>query len=286
MSSRFIHLALLLAMSVALPGSALAATAPAGENITASPTQIKPQLQPGTTTGGSITIINDGTKPYDFKGYVTPYHVAGENYDPSFTTEAGQDQAPVSQPHQTIVIPYTIAVPAGTGGGGYYATLFFETIPKTSPGSGVTSKQRVGIVAYIKVEGDTIEHGSVESFTIPPINPGPPVVATLRLKNDGNVHYTADITEHVTDVFGRPKATIHVIREVLPQTTRRFELSWDKAPAFGLFHVDASVQMLGRTEVLRARYILILSAGAFVAVAAMLLLLLGLFVWWRIGRKR
>ncbi|MDB5178409.1 MAG: exported protein of unknown function [Patescibacteria group bacterium] len=279
------------------PGPIYAAKAPAGENITASPTQIQPELDAGATTQGNITIINDGTKAFDFKGYTTPYHVAGEDYDPSFTTRAQGASDPSAWIHlpsqvfhselrQTIVIPYTIAVPAGTGGGGYYATLFFETLPKPGPATGVTSKQRVGIVAYIRVKGSIVERGSVRSFTMRLIQPGPPVTSALRLQNSGNVHYGADITQRITDLFGHPKATIHVIRQVLPGTVRRFVLAWDKAPSFGLFRADTSVTMLGRTETLPTKYVLVLSAGAFVAMAAALLLLVVVVVWWWPGRRR
>jgi len=250
------RLALALALSLlGVFGSAQAATAPGGQNLTASPTQIQPQLDAGASTTGTITIVNDGIKPYDFKSYVTAYRVAGEDYDPSFPPGSGRASDPVSwvhlpaqifhsHPGQTTAVPYTIIVPAGTGGGGYYAVLFFETIPQTAAGSGVASTQRVGIVAYIRVNGSVALRGSVAGFTVRPLQPGPPLTSELRLKNDGNVHYLADVTEHVADPFGRPKATIHVQREVLPGTTRRFILAWDAAPAFGLFQVSATVNLL------------------------------------------
>lgn len=278
--------------------TALAAKAPPGENITASPTQINPEVAPGATVTGAITIINDGTKEYDFKGYVTPYHVSGEAYDPTFNAVPGGPQDASrwvhlagsgpwhSRPRDTTVVPYTITVPAGTGGGGYYATLFFETMHQAATATGVTSNQRVGIVAYIEVKGSVTERGRLESFTSRLIQPGPPLTATLRLSNQGNVHYPADITEHITDLFGQPKADLHVTRQVLPGTTRRIDLAWAQAPGFGLFRVGGVANMLGRTEILHPHYVLILSAKAFVATAMALCLLVILGVWWWLGRSR
>jgi hypothetical protein len=274
-----------------------AATAPKGENITASPTQIQPALDAGATTTGDITIINDGDQAYDFKSYATPYRISGEDYDQSFTTGPGLPDVttwihlPATTFHlglrQTTTVPYTITVPKGIAAGGYYATLFFQTLPKpVATGSGIASQQRVGIVAYIRVNGAITEHGTLESFTAALLQKGAPVTATLRLANQGNVHYSADITEHITDLFGQPKGEVHVIREVLPQTTRRIILSWDKAPSFGLFRLNGVVDLLGRHEVLPARYVLVLSAGAFIAVSAALLLIVILAVWWWIGRRR
>jgi hypothetical protein len=283
------------ALAATAPPAARAAVAPSGENITASPTQIKLDLAPGTTASGIATVINDGDRAYDFKAYATPYHVAGEDYDPSFTTTSGQDashwirltdQTLHLLPHQTTTVPYTVTVPAGTGGGGYYAAMFFETLPRAIAGSGVMSKQRVGMVVYLRIAGAITEHGTIESFTVSPLQKGPPVTAALRLGNQGNVHYTADITEHITDLLGHPKADIHVVREVLPHTTRRFVLAWDKAPLFGLFRINGAVNLLGRTETLPTHYVLVLSAAAFLGMAAALLLLIVLAVWWWVGHSR
>jgi len=276
-------------------GLALAAPRPKGQNITASPTQITPEISPGASTSGIATIMNDGDQAYDFKAYVTPYHVSGESYDQSFGPGTGTLDAsrwvtlPARtfhiEPSATLTVPYSITVPAGIGGGGYYAVMFFESLPKAVVSSGVASRQRVGIVVYLRVNGAITERGRIESFTVPFIQPGPPLTATLRLGNQGNIHYAADITAHVTDLFGRPKADIHLVREVLPGTTRRIVLSWDKAPSFGLFRVDGSVNMLGRVEVLSGKYVLVLSVAAFLAMAAAFLLLIILAVWWRLGRR-
>lgn len=278
-----------------MPSVSLAA-APPGENITASPTQISVTLTPGSTTKGQATIINDGDKSYAFKTYVAPYRVSGEDYDQSFSRAAGAsdpsdwikvDIKPVTlAPRQSVVVPYSITVPAGTGGGGYYATLFYETLPRATAGSGVATTQRVGSVVYMRVEGEIIERGRIESFKAPFFQPGPPVAVELRMRNDGNVHYTAEIDELITDVFGHEKYRTKVVRKVLPQTTRRFDLAWQKAPAFGLFKVGGEVRYLNQRSTLPTRYVLVMSSLAFLLSFAGLLLVIGLLVRWFLALRQ
>ncbi len=272
-------------------GTAIAATPAATENMTVSPTRVKAELAPGTTKQGEVTLINDGDTDYDFKVYTAPYRVTGEDYHPQFVTEPGGPdvarwvQVPPTtfhmEPRQSLKIPYTVAVPAGTPSGGYYATLFYETVPKPSAGSGVQSKERIGVVTYIRVPGALREAGGIASFTARLFQKGDPVRATLRLSNTGNVHYTADVRLVATDLFGQRKADIQVSREVLPGTVRRFELAWERTPPLGLFRLGGTVGLLGRSEPLPAQYVLVLEPiaawlmlGALVALA-----IIGLWGW-------
>jgi len=287
-----------LALSAILPGWVAplqAAATPKGQNITASPTQIMLSLDPGSSTSSVATVINDGDQAYDFKAYSTPYRVSGEQYDQSFVAAEGTvdtsswihltNKLIHLEPHVTTTVPYTITIPKGTGGGGYYGTIFFETIAQQIAGSGLATRQRVGLVVYLRVNGAVIEHGTVESFTVPFFHTAAPVTAVLRLGNQGNVHYAADVTEHVTDLFGNGKFDLHLEREVLPGTTRRIELTWKAAPSFGLFKVSGVVNMLGRTETLPVRLVLILSPLAIIAALAAVLVLIGLLIWWWRGRR-
>jgi len=287
-------IALMAAIAPAAP--ALALTAPAGQNITVSPTQIELDLPAGRSVSGVATIINDGDQPYDFIAYSKPYRVTGEDYDQLFTAAPGSLN-PVSwitlpatpthiAPHQTVTIPYRITVPVGTAGGGYYAVMFYQSLPKPLAGTGVMSQQRIGIIVYLRVDGHNIQKGRLESFTASFLQPGPPLTAILRLSNRGNIHYDAAITEHVSDVFGNAKADISLTRVVLPGTIRRINIDWRQAPAFGLFRVNGVVQIFGHPTVLSTRYVLVLSAGAFVAVSAAILVVVILAVWWWLGRRR
>jgi hypothetical protein len=274
---------------------AAAATPLTSQNMTVSPTQIKPELDPGVTATGQISVINDGDKAYDFTASATPYHVSGEDYDQSFQVIPGAINAATwftvpkqtyhLEPHATQIVPYSLAVPKNAQAGGYYAVLFFQTVPKPTESSGVQRQQRVGVVSYIKVKGATTEKGSVSSFEVDTFQPGKPVTALLRLRNDGNVHYTADINLRATDVFGAEKAKVQVTREVLPGTIRRFDLHWDKSPALGLFKLGGNVNMLGRNEALPSHYVLVISPVAFfILLGAFCLVAISGLWWWR-GRR-
>jgi hypothetical protein len=287
--------ALLLLMLPVQPVLAASATPLTSQNMTVSPTQINPELAPGSMSQGQVSVINDGDKGYDFTVSATPYHVTGEDYDQSFQIIPGAINAATwftvpkqtyhLEPHQSQVVPYTLTVPAGTQGGGYYATLFYQTSPKPSDSSGVQRQQRIGVVAYVRVKGDLVEKGSLASFDVDTFQPGNPVAAILRLKNDGNVHYSAEIQLRVTDIFGGQKAKVQVTREVLPGTIRRFDLHWDKSPPLGIFRVGGNVSMLGRNEVLPQHYILVLSPVAFFVLLGLFCLVALSGLWWWRGRQ-
>ncbi len=299
MGARRISLWILLLLVGSVVGWAVAhaATPAARENMTASPTRIKAELEAGSSVTGQVLIINDGDTDYDFRVYTAPYRVSGEDYDPHFVTEPGAVdpsrwiQVPSQVYHVTAnqrqAVPYTITVPAGTDSGGYYATVFYETIPKPAAGSGVQSRQRIGVVAYLGVAGGLRRQGSIVSFASHWLQKGQPLAATLRLRNDGNVHYSGNVNFKVTDLLGQTKADVVVSREVLPGTVRRFVLHWDRTPPLGLFRVGGSVELVGRTEPLPAHYVLVLSPLAFwISLGVACALAISALVWWLIRRQR
>src|SRR6185437_12189343 len=93
-----------------------------------------------------------------------------------------------------------------------------------------------------------------------------PLQTTLRLRNDGNVHYDAATEVLVKDLFGNTKAILSDNHTVLPSTIRRMSINWDKSPGFGLFRVEGTVDINGKTDQLPVRYTLLLSQTAFIII--------------------
>jgi hypothetical protein len=273
----------------------LALTNPGGQNLTISPTQIDTTLSPGGVGDGDITVINDGADAYDYTVYATPYHVSGEGYTRSFSASptTGDVSAWLTlpkglqhlDPHGTGKVPYSLRVPAGAGGGGYYGAIFVEMQPRPVVGSGVVTKQRVGVIVYLRVDGGVKESGRLASFMMDFWQFEAPVKAQARMSNDGNVHFKAKISEHIDDLFGTTKASIALEREILPGTTRRLDLIWDHPPDLGLFWVNGTATFLNRTEALGGHSLLVISTRAAVALGLIMLVLLISIVWWARGRR-
>lgn len=281
---------MVIVISVALmPAAAWGAEV---NSITASPTNKRIEVAAGATSAGTIKVMNSGQTDFDFTLYADPYSVKGEDYDQSFILQP--EMVDVSkwfvlrqtryqlQAGKELAVPYELRVPAGVRPGGYYAVLFAET---SATGEGnIKSKKRVGIIFYITVTGSLVHKASVASFAVPSIQMRPPLETVLRMKNEGNVHYDAEVRLNVKDIFGNTKSVLSVDKVILPQTIRKLPLSWDKAPEFGLFRVDGTVKYDGKTEQLPAKYTLMFSSTAFLVAFLALVALLG-YLYFSRGRR-
>jgi hypothetical protein len=270
-------MALLFAFSVTIPNSASAQTQQPGiERLTMSPTSKRQQLKPGSQLNDTFTVINDGQTAYDFKVYASPYYVKNEQYEPLFNTQAGQrDASPWVQfqqknftlnPGQRLEVPYTILVPANTAPGGHYAVLFAETISKANPRTtGIGRNKRVGSVLLANVEGTVKRSGSVIDNSTSFLQLSPPLTASLRIRNDGNIDFDSKVTMQVYDVLGRLKYRTQNTFVIFPNTTRRTQVVWNEVPFVGIYRVNQTAELLGRTET-SSKYVLIMPSWMIITL--------------------
>jgi len=255
-----------------------------GENITASPAEQRYTLDAGGTMNGSLNIINFGTVAYDFTLGSKDFTVKDEDYqrvirDPTSDVDAGSwFQFPRLsyhlEPGQTVTVPYVIKAPRDASPGGHYAVVLASTKPgKSADGTIVTVKQ-VGVLFFLTVNGTYQEAGDLLDFDVDWWQTGAPLTAAVRMANTGNSHYDAVTQLKVTDLFGNVKYSYETSDIVLPKTVRRIMMKWDQAPPFGLFKVSGNVTFLGKTEPLKPRYVLMMSAPLFIAVVVVILILL------------
>ncbi|MEJ0072550.1 MAG: hypothetical protein WDN27_00415 [Candidatus Saccharibacteria bacterium] len=269
-----------------------AGAAPGDKTLTVSPATTKPTIDPGASIHGTFQIINQGEQDFSVTIYSAPYSVQGEEYTPDFTalpghanvadwlkfTTAGAD----SKPGQALTVGYTLSVPAGTQPGGYYAVAFAET--KAPPNQGVVINERVGEIFYITVSGPVKQAGKLTSWSVPFLQKQP-LTSTVRLENDGGVHYASNVQIVVSDVFGRAKFTLNTQKEILPETIRRIPATWANAPPLGLFKVTGSATIVDAKEQLPTRYVLVMAPAVRIIFAGIILLIL-LFGLYRLLRRR
>ena len=262
-------------LALVWPATTLAAAqTPSLETLTASPSVIRAEAKAGGSYAGQIKLLDTGNTSYDLIVYATPYSVSGENYDQSFVLQPKMVDASKwfhfnqtsyhMAPHTTVLVPYQIQIPAGVGSGGYYAVVFAQT--SQAGGGTIKAQKRLGILQYITVSGNLNRSGRIESFAVPFLQTTSPLQTTLRLRNDGNVHYDAATEVLVKDLFGNTKAILSDNHTVLPSTIRRMSINWDKSPGFGLFRVEGTVDINGKTDQLPVRYTLLLSQTAFIII--------------------
>jgi hypothetical protein len=136
----------------------------------------------------------------------------------------------------------------------------------------------------LQAAGKVAQKGSLLSWQSP-LFQKPPLTSTLRLKNDGGVHYRASINLQVQDIFGHDKYKLQTVKEVLPQTTRKVVMPWQKTPSIGLFKVKGTVTFLNQKKTLPTRWVLVMSQPIRVAFLLIILLII-LFVSFRAGYLR
>lgn len=254
------------------------------ESITLSPVSTRFAIDAGQQRTGEMTIVNDGRTDYDFIVYARPYWVANESYDPVFTKSSKQSDAyqwvrlPQTKFHAkaggTVKVPYTIDVPGTAAPGGHYGVIFAETQPATTSeqGNSVERKKRVGMILYASVNGQTINKGEPLGNQAQFWQIQPPMKATAKVRNDGNVDFVDKVTFAVKDMFGNPKYVVVKEYPVLPQTSRTIALEWPESPWFGLFKVEIQQKFLDK-ELTTSHYVLMMPR--LLPVLLLVLLLIG-----------
>jgi len=248
---------LLAALSIGIIFSANARAADPIESMTISPVDGRHTIAAGSSAEGTLTVLNDGETAYDFVVYSSPYGVTDTQYTPDFATEQSNADAykwvqfPQTKWHiesrQTIEVPFTIAVPAGSAPGGHYGIIFAEVQPSSGDGGSVARKKRVGSILYVTVDGQTSLVGETKSIKIDWLQHQSPLRATMTVGNTGNTDFIATQTMTVADVFGR---TIHQQSKevtVLPDRPRDSSLEWSGAPWLGLYRVTVTSAVLDKT---------------------------------------
>lgn len=272
--------------------------APGDQIITLTPTSVDQAVRAGATYTGTFEVINHGDSPFTFKVYGAPYSVTGEGYEPGFTYTPGTTQVsdwfsfsiskPTLKPGEISEVKYKIIVPANARPGGYYAAAFAETKSKPQK-NGVVINRRVGELFYLRVPGPVKEEGGLVSWDSFFFQAGP-LESSLRLQNSGNVHFASNIKISIRDILGSEKFKVDTTKYLLPQTIRKIDVSWDKTPHIGIFRVGGEVTILGKTQQLPDRFVLVLSIPARIVLATLLVLFILIIIIRRtisrIRRKR
>jgi hypothetical protein len=288
-----------LGISFVLGSLALGAgSAEAIQGFGISPASQEVDLNPGETGRGTLTILNDGDSDVTYRMYTTDYGVTGESYQGDFTSRQGEaNVSPVTwfslpggrvviKARQQATVSYTLKVPLAATPGGHYAAVFAETIPPPArSGAQVARVERVGSLFYIAVGGELKKQGQILSFELPWLQTLSPLDGTLRMRNDGNVHFATDVKAQLHSPFGKIGKPVLLRGEVLPQTIRRFDLRLPTGSPIGLYRVDVETKFLDKAEK-RSQWVVLMPQLTFVIVSSTLLLIFSLLMWRVIRRLK
>jgi len=261
------YLALLVMVVASMTGVPLHAQGEEKEGIGISPTKLTVDASPGETLTGKFTVTNPGTTPVEYRVYVKDLSIRNEDYEKDFEPIAGA-VSPVSwfkvpstvaslAPNEQKELDYSIAVPKDAVPRGYYAVIFAETVPPKAAATGVARVKRVGSLAYVTVKGASVEKGELLGFAVPGWQSKRPIKSTVRVQNEGNVHFEATGNVRLKDILGRTVSQTDISGTILPATIRKFRPELKLAQPFGLYRVEGDVTFLGKTTPLDSEWVMV-----------------------------
>jgi hypothetical protein len=234
------------------PGPRFAARAAFPDAEGRRTTSFRHALEPSGEVADAVELINFTSEPMDFALY---------SADMVATTTGTQAPAPpfvevvgagtwidIEQPGVTVVpggtvlVPFSVVVPAGTLPGAYDAAILVE--PQVESGGGaIQLRTRVGLRVEIEVLGAidlALDLGELQYH-----QDRDGVTLQISVTNTGNVSVTLDGEVVVSrgSSIGRVLATLILEPEgasLAPGVTRRYAAIWD-APPIGRFTARATV---------------------------------------------
>jgi hypothetical protein len=258
------------------------------DSITISPVSAKVSLTPGTTTDGTLKVINSGSSELVFKVYATPFYVANNNYD-NLQFSGGNNRTQISRwitfdqenytlaAGETAQVVYHINVPESVPAGGQYAAIMAESTP-TQTGEGISASSRVGMLVYSSVAGTTFEEGDIAGNKIDGWYKASPIKTTVSVKNSGNTDFAVNGTLKAYNIFGgEVYASETKAFQVLPETTRDVVLEWDSKGRVGIYTIKQSVQFLGFDETY-SRLVLLMPVWLLVVLIVVVIAIIALVV--------
>lgn len=232
--------------------------------LTISPPSFELSANPGSQSKHSIRLENRNPHPVKIVVDRRNFTAIGEEGAVGLTEEETSfslaswidlDGSEVTlPPGGTRLYNFTVNVPLNAEPGGHFGSIIFRTIPASNvEGSGATLAQEIGSLLLVRVAGSQTEDAIIDSFA-----PSQsffeygPVKLITRVKNLGNVHLKPVGTITITNMWGQQVASMNLdSRNVLPDSVRRLENTWDTRWGFGRYQATV-VMIFGQDQLQRA----------------------------------
>lgn len=239
-----------------------------GNMFMVTPMSQRVALDAGAAYEGYIVIANpaDATEDFHYKVVASPYNVLDEQYTADFLTRSDHSQivdwitvenpTGILKPNETTKVHYKINVPSTAPAGGQYAAFVVSSnIGEISTNSvSINNIFEMASILYAEVDGDIVHKGEILGTDIPGFVTVTPIVASVAVRNDGNVHEAAQISLEVRNHFSAERiypaadesGTIE--ETILPGTTRYVTRDISNISPLGIYDVVQTVSFMGNSE--------------------------------------
>jgi hypothetical protein len=269
------------------------------EGVLVSPVIIEETIDPGVNLSLQIKVTSG--EGQDLYAYPVDFGVdPTEHGTPQFEFEDNQKHArsysiaswikvtddPISfEEGEKKIVPFVVIVPEDAEAGSHFGALIFSTRPMLDEDSGVSVAGEIGTLILLRVSGDIIESGYLDSFVKDKAwYEKPPVDLTTRFKNTGNVHLRPIGNLEIYSIFGKKIDNLPVndnLGSVLPDSYRKFENAWDPShsrliPIMGRFKVMVLLTFAaGQTATKTVSFWIIPYKWLIIVFSAIVLLVVG-----------
>lgn len=259
-----------------------------------SPVSNRVILRPNDNLEYNFRVENIGAKAFKYKVYAAPYSVTDENYNLNFSSQTSRTQlsrwiefkqpdgnfskefSQSINPGEKQNITYRVSVPKDIPDGGQYATIFAQSEPEGNSNSpGIRTVSRVGVVIFGRTLGKTKSTAKIANFSLPGFLAGGNLSTNSKVKNSGNIDFGVHYSLTVKKIFGSKIYEKTQAFDVLPGTSRKVSMLWQKTPKFGIFHVTAKVSAVDQSKTVSK---LVLIMPLFVLIIVLILLTI-LIIW-------
>ncbi len=293
-----------VATPVAYAEDTAASPAESSSWIQVTPVSARVVLRPGTELDYSLIVSNVGTDSFNFTVYAAPYTIVDEDYNVSFSNETNRsqivrwikfinDDGSLTDTYKGSVAPgakksvnYRVTVPNDIPAGGQYATIFAQTEPSDTESntSGLKTVSRIGMVVYGRTEGETDEAAEITEYHLPGFLTNGPVKASSVVKNSGNTDIEARYSYTVSSIVGGELYKEETAYNILPDTSRRQEFTWENTQPMGIFNVTYRVEALG--EIREESHLLVILPIYMIVIAIILLTVLTIWIIILVRKRR
>ncbi|MFZ2886896.1 MAG: hypothetical protein WA021_03700 [Minisyncoccia bacterium] len=273
--------------------------------VTVTPPLFQLTIGPGETWASSLKVVNTNAYDVTYFSEIVDFAAEGEagngRFIPIVTTGGAHTLGSwIELPQESVVIgagasgeiPFTVRIPADASPGGHYAAVLVGTRPPGDQltGSGVSISSFVSSLLFVRIEGDVHESGRIREFRSDSTwYENALAQFVLRFENTGNTHLQpqGDIT--IYNMWGKERGKVAINQKtnfgnVLPQSIRRFEFSWDgEEEAFDIGRYSAVVTLAygedGKQNVTATNYFWVVPVVPVATTLGGLFALLILMTW-------
>lgn len=208
--------------------------------------KIELALNPGDSVVRNITITNRIGKDSKFKVEVEDFGPSDQTGE--LTKLYGSDMGPYSlkkylvpeisefslKQGEQISIAIAVSIPADAPAGGLYGCALISNIPEVPSGEvnkiqgQVGLASRLGVLFFVKVNGETVESGNLTSFkSLKSFYTTAPVKLQYAFNNDGNIYLTPQSTIVIKNMFNKNVGEVKTEPFfVLPKFERTITEGW------------------------------------------------------------